>query len=206
MKLRTKSITWALAALCLAACQNKTVNVSNENDLKDNIDTLSLQIAENYVRNYAKRAGTVDSIFTEEGISKTKKLPDTRAVWFSVARLKALVKKIEAEGGDGIRFYFATYDSTYNTKSQEHQPPRPYWNHNTLIMVSTKDSLKRYHRDYYNDKKVGASNGINGFIIGTVPENRGEMCPPPANCNDVGATLIKDKPEPTPKKMTKNNR
>ena len=38
MNLRTKSITLALAALCLAACQNKTVNVSNDNDFKDNLD------------------------------------------------------------------------------------------------------------------------------------------------------------------------
>lgn len=206
MYLKSKLITLAVAVLCFSSCQHKSVNAPKDSQVSDNPDTLSLQVARTYVNNYAKRAGTVDSSFTEEGVSKIKKLPDTRAVWFSVARLKQLVAKVEAEGGDGIRFYFATYDSTYNNKSQEHQPPRPYWNHNTLIMVSTKDSLKRYHRDYYNDRKLGSNTGINGFIIGTVPENRGEMCPPPANCNDVGATLIFDHPEPTPKNVTKNKR
>ncbi|WP_131538875.1 hypothetical protein [Pedobacter nototheniae] len=203
MSLKSTLITLAVAAIGLSACQNKPVDVAKDENLKDNIDTLSLKVAKTYVQNYAKRAGTVDSNFMEAGFSKTKKLPDTRAVWFSIARLKALVKKIEAEGGDGIRFYYAAYDSTYNDKSQGHQPPRPYWNHNTLIMISTKDSLKKYHRDYYNDKKVGSNGGVNGFIIGTTPENRGEMCPPPANCNDIGATLIEDKPEPTPPKAIK---
>lgn len=207
MNLNSKLITLAIAALCLSACQNKHVEASKDNNVKDNMDTLSLQVAKTYVGNYAKRAGTVDSSFTEEGISKIKKLPNTRAIWFSVERLKALVEKVEAEGGDGIRFYFATYDSTYNDKSKGHTPPRSYWNHNTLVMTSTKDSLKEYHRDYYNDKKLGSNGGINGFIIGTTPENRGEMCPPPANCNDVGALLIPHKPEPTPTppKVVKNN-
>lgn len=189
MTLKSTLITLAVAAIGLSACQDKPVDASTDDQLTVNMDTLSLPVAIAYVNNYAKRAGTVDSSYTEEGIAKTKKMPDTRAVWFGIERLKALVKKIEAEGGDGIRFYYAAYDSTYTDKSQAHQPPRPYWNHNTLIMVSTKDSLNTYHRDYYNDKKINA-NGVNGFIIGSTPENRGEMCPPPANCQDIGATLI----------------
>ncbi|WP_316803599.1 hypothetical protein [Pedobacter nototheniae] len=197
MSLKTTLITLAVAAIGLSACQNKPVDASKDENLKADIDTLSLTVAKTYVNNYAKRAGTVDSSFSEAGFSKTKKLPDTRAVWFGIARLKALIKKVESEGGDGIRFYYASYDSTYNDKSQGHVPPKPYWNRNTLIMISTKDSLKKYHRDYYNDKKVGVG-GSNGFIIGTTPENRGEMCPPPANCNDIGATLIEEKPEPVP--------
>lgn len=181
-------------ALGFSACQTKPVD-NNAIDLNAelaiiNKDTLSIDIAKKYVKNYSKRAVDVDSIFSDEakGISSSKKVPDTRAVWFSIKRLKALVKKIESEGGDGIRFYYATYDSLYNARIiGGNRPDRAYWNHNTLIMVSTRDSLAgKYHRDYYENKKKKGY----GFILGSSPENRGEMCPPPANCTDIGATLV----------------
>jgi hypothetical protein len=43
----------------------------------------------------------------------TKKRPNTRSIWFSAERLQALLDKIKSEGGDGIRFYLATYDTSY---------------------------------------------------------------------------------------------
>lgn len=181
MTLKTTLIGLAIMAGMITACQHKPVDTAQEKISTPSDDSLSIQVAKEYVANYAKRAGTV--------ISDGKEVPDTRAVWFDIERLKSLIKKIETEGGDGIRFYFATYDSSYNAKSNTHVPIKEYWNHNTLIMVSTKDSLG-YHRDYYNDKIN--SKAANGMILSTTPENRGEMCPPPANCQDIGATLISD--------------
>ncbi len=204
MNLKSKLIVLTAATFCLTACKQNSNTALKSPGLKDNADTLNLQVARNYVKNYAKNAGTIDSVFIDEGTTKIVKLPNTRAVWFSVERMKALVEKIEAEGGDGIRFYYATYDSVYD-RTRKNPPPKSYWDHNTLIMVSTKDSLK-YHRDYYNDRRVGHGNGKNGFIVGAFPENRGEMCPPPANCRSLGATLLIDRPEDAAPKGSKNVR
>lgn len=181
MTLKTTLFGLAISAAVFAACQHKPVDTTQESISTPSDDSLTLAVAKDYVANYGQRAGTV--------ISDGKEVPDTRAVWFGIERLKSLIKKIEAEGGDGIRFYFATYDSTYNAQSKTHVPIKEYWNRNTLIMVSTKDSLG-YHRDYYNDKIN--SKAANGMILSTTPENRGEMCPPPANCSGIGATLIPD--------------
>ncbi|HEY9194607.1 MAG TPA: hypothetical protein VIM77_00020, partial [Mucilaginibacter sp.] len=88
-------------------------------------------------------------------------------------------------------FYYSTYDSTYKASFKGHIPARQYWGYNTLIMVSTKDSLKQFHQDYYYARPTGNPTGVaQGFIVNTVPENRGEQCPPPANCYSIGATLI----------------
>ena len=128
--------------------------------------------------------------------SKKKKVPNTRAIWFSADRLQKLVNKIKNEGGDGIRFYLATYDTIYPAKFiGGHKPATDYWGHTTLVLVSTKDSTnkmsQKFHRDYYTNKLQGANGQPSkGFIVGGTPENRGELCPPPRDCNSLGATLI----------------
>lgn len=186
----------AIAAMGLSACQqNQHADLATDNTGSD-MDTLSYQVALKYVKNYEKHAGTVDSTVTDaRAVEKKKKLPNTRAIWFSLARMDTLVKKIKAEGGDGIRFYLATYDTVYTEKFKGgHKPPRQYWGYNTLIMVSTKDVVKdgiNYHWDYYGQKPpAGQVGGNQGTIVGTVPENRGEQCPPPATCKSIGATLV----------------
>ena len=152
-------------------------------------------MAKQYVDNYAKHAGFVDSTYTDVQLNKVKKLPNSRTIWFGIDRLQAMVNKIKAEGGDGVRFYLATYDTVYTPNSKHnHIPERKYWGHTTLVMVSTKDSLK-FHRDYYGNSIDPSSNSKSdpkGFIlsVGTSPENRGEMCPPPSNCATIGATLV----------------
>jgi hypothetical protein len=174
-----------ILVLSLAAC--------TANDEKTNVNTgfpadeVSLDLAKQYVKNYEAHAGTVDSIHVNaKGVADTIKNPNTRAIWFSTKRLRALLDSIEKEGGDGIRFYYATYNKLY--KTGEKAPDSVHWGHNTLLMVSTK--LKgSIHVDYYDDGKQG-KNGSKGHIIGNPPENRGEMCPPPKNCDSVGATLI----------------
>ncbi|PAW93988.1 hypothetical protein CKK33_10970 [Mucilaginibacter sp. MD40] len=185
----------ALFAFALAACQNQHADLNASAAFNDP-DTLSYELAKQYVKNYAKHAGTVDSFGVSQNDSKKKKAPNTRAIWFSVDRLQKLVNKIKSEGGDGIRFYLATYDTIYPARfAGGHKPAPDYWGHNTLVLVSTKDSTnkmnQKYHRDYYTDKLLG-NNGqpSKGFIVGAEPENRGELCPPPRDCNSVGATLI----------------
>lgn len=176
--------------LLVAACTNRNESPAPAPEGINTDNTLTVAEAKHYVKNYEKRSPKIDSVFIDpvSGKTKVKKVQDTRAVWFGIERLKALVAKIEAEGGDGIRFYYATYDQNYEGIKGSAKPPvKPYWNHNTLVMVSTKDSAGR-HQDYYTDQKV--KNRFHGFIINATPENRGEMCPPPINCEGTGATLV----------------
>ena len=173
------------AAIGLTSCQTKPAETKGGPSAFEG-DTLSYKVAKAYVKNYEKHAGTIDSIDTSPGSNKVVKLPNTRAIWFSAGRLDSLVSKIKKEKGDGIRFYLATYDTGYKEDVNSRMPDKKYWGYNTLVMVSTKDSLGKYHQDYY--KNTSANGPASGFIVGATPENRGEMCPPPRDC--TGATLL----------------
>jgi len=123
------------------------------------------------VANYAPRAG-----FVQRG---DQQLPNSRTVWFDLARLRQMVDQIEADGGDGIRIYFAAYDNAYTSNVTEdgQVPPREYWGYNTLLLVPTRDSIINggvYHRDYFDP--------IDSTIV-----NRGLLCPP--DCGDCPLLL-----------------
>ncbi|RFZ91025.1 hypothetical protein D0C36_18960 [Mucilaginibacter conchicola] len=184
-----------LLAVALSACQNQHADLNTDTNFSDP-DSLTYELAKKYVKNYEKRAGYIDSVYSEANVGKVKKLPDTRAIWFSADRLLKLANKVKSEGGDGIRFYLAAYDSVYSDSFKGgHKPDRIYWNRNTLVMISTKDSTnkvgQKFHQDYYTDKATANANApARGFIVGNPPENRGEICPPPRECKTVGATLI----------------
>lgn len=104
---------------------------------------------------------------------------DTRCIWFSLDQLESFVQRTRAEGGDGVRFYLAAYslDSISDFKILE-----DYRDHTTLVLVSTKPYGEKKHVDYYKD----------GSLLSAIPENQGELCPPPSNCIEEGATLLED--------------
>jgi hypothetical protein len=178
----------AIAAIGFTACQTKTTEtVGTPTPLLK--DKLTKEEAKEYVKLYETHAGTVDSI--RGGLIVDKK-PNTRCIWFSAKQLEAMLATIKQEKGDGVRFYLATYKLKYDVKDDK-QPKKDYWGFNTLVMVSTeaitsKASKDTIHRDYYVER-IGNS-PARGFIVGTTPENRGEMCPPPRECTGTGATLI----------------
>ncbi|WP_143310089.1 hypothetical protein [Chitinophaga vietnamensis] len=200
-----KNFTLSLASMAIAmvACQQAPSNSKATDPQPPSLgsnDTLSVKAAQQYVLNYIPNpvggtfASPADEDLSEDG--RKKKNKNTRCVWFKLSRLEALVAKIKAEGGDGVRFYLAAYNKNYVPDTLGvHIPDSVYWGHNTLLMVSTFDSTmsdgKHLHWDYYtNDKPELSKLRQGGIIISAVIENRGEMCPPPANCNDIGATLI----------------
>ncbi|HEY8895696.1 MAG TPA: hypothetical protein VIM79_12800 [Niastella sp.] len=175
-----------LAILFMNAC--KPANHESEKDKSDNgndnsaailKDTIRPDVARRMVRNFD---GRVHQMGPHAGI----KYSDTRCVWFSSSQLKSLLNRIDSEGGNGIRFYMATYDST--AKPGFNIPDR-YRNLSTLIMVSTRDSITPngdiLRWDYYN-----RGGRLRGGILAAEPENRGEICPPPSNCAADGATLL----------------
>lgn len=197
-----QKLTFILALTLIAGIYACTPNKKETNG-----DPLTLQpyevdyeTAKLYVNNYSGRAGYVDSTAgAAKDSDKRKKRPQTRCVWFSTARLKNMIDSIEHEGGDGIRFYLATYNDQYPVKElKTNQPPKPeepYWGHNTLLMVSTKldtiskTPLETIHKDYYTNKTGNHSRKtLHGYMA--VPENRGQLCPPPSDCKGIGATLL----------------
>lgn len=194
----------SLISLSAVSCK-QTASVTGTENLGDTVpDTVivDMKTAKEYVYNYSSHAGYVDQT-PEEIAQKKQKKPDTRAIWFSKERLQQMLAQLEKEKGSGVRFYLITYNNSYDPAQKYKTPPPPekYWGYNTLMMVSTRDSLVNkdlIHFDYYTDRTVGAEvKGKvknKGFIVTYTPENRGEICPPPANCNDDGATLITDKP------------
>lgn len=103
----------------------------------------------------------------------------TRTIWFSYKRIEKLYNKLKADrdsgmATDGLRIYFGTYPKEYKSGKKH-----PHAKKNTIIFVSTKDSLNgKFHRDYYNN------------VMRLVPENKGELCPP-GDCPSMGALLLK---------------
>lgn len=171
-------------AFIIGACKpsTNTANTQSAGDRPLLKGTLSDTTARRLVHNFNGRAHMIRTGKDGKGLL----FPDTRSVWFSIEQLSALVDKIKREKGDGIRFYFAAYDSLKKEDTKDIKDQ--YQNYSTLIMVSTKeDSLSKAHMDYYKDVP---SKGSKGAIIMSVPENQGELCPPPANCATAGATLL----------------
>jgi hypothetical protein len=167
-----------LAFLFVNACKPAASDPVNDNSdliLKDTISPVS---AKRLVKNYGGRVYQRH----QGGLL----MSDTRCVWFSSEQLESLLKRIRGEGGNGVRFYMATYDKDATPGISCSEKYRDY---STLVMVSTRDSITpkgdTLHYDYYNK-----SGKLRGGILTTTPENRGEICPPPSNCSDDGATLL----------------
>jgi hypothetical protein len=126
------------------------------------------KLVQNYKRRHVLRRGLGGGF---------ERIQNTRSVWYSIDQMEEIVKRIKKEGGDGIRFYFARYD-------EEIVGNICHSKQNTILMVSTNDTLiegKLLHFDYYEDKK--------GLVVKIVPENKGEICPPPKDCKTIGAFL-----------------
>jgi len=164
-------------------------------DLPDSV-LLDYATAKRYVKNYEAHAGHVD---TTGGNNITQGLPNTRSIWFSKERLQAMLNKVGSIDGDGIRFYFATYDAKYDPANKNNSLEKKHWGFNTLLMVSTKDSIAgtdTLHRDYYGTQIVSSAAASSkatskvAIALSTNVENKGELCPPPRDCFSIGATLI----------------
>jgi hypothetical protein len=183
-----------LLITAMVACKQKHKKNIREEIISSNLNLVDDSDAVQYVKNYSPRAG---SVLVRRDITDSIPYiaPNTRCIWFSTEQLSNLIHAVEDEGGDGIRIYIAAYDSTYDIPAGDNpSPPVFSWNRNTMLLVSTKDSVASdkgtYHRDYYDNK--GDKTRKNGFIVTAKAQNRGEMCPPPANCYDVGALLIRN--------------
>jgi len=194
-KIRMPLFYLAFSAICFAACTSKEQETTSETPVLREL--IPVDSATQYIANYAPHAGTavatIDTVINGKRTKLVVESPNSRAIWFSLKQLKGFVEKLEKEKGDGVRFYFATYNKNYPNGAVD-KPKQEYWGHNTLVMVSTKrDSIGKriIHQDYYVPAGGFKPKDFKkGFIVGNPPENRGEMCPPPKACDSVGAELI----------------
>jgi hypothetical protein len=164
----------AAMATIITACSPPPKAATENLILKD---TIQLATAQRLVANYNSRANHV----TKGGL----RFKDSRCVWFSLAQLQSLTQRIAKENGDGVRFYLAAYDKTMKPDIKKINPQ--YLDYTTLVMVSTRlDSVSKYHFDYYTNTKA------QGSMFMLIPENQGELCPPPETCLSIGAFLLAD--------------
>ncbi|WP_028295695.1 hypothetical protein [Olivibacter sitiensis] len=120
---------------------------------------ISLDEARTLVANYGRAYG-------QEGLANLQAADtETRAVFMPRRQLEQLVADMEATDGDGVRFYFARYDSG---------SPK-----NTLVIVPTKAATINgvaMHRDVYGETDTA------GNITQSYIQNRMHPCPP---CDDA---------------------
>jgi len=166
-----------------------TYPVSSPSEIPDSA-WVPVAEAKQMVANYAPRAGYVDRDGQQQ--------PNTRCAWISLEYLEGMVGRLQDEGADGLRIYFAAYDSVYSTvAANKMAPPNEWWGYNTVLFVSTRDSVsggQRFHRDYYTNIATPgrAAPATGGFIVAMEPLNRAGICPPPDKCKDKGALLLED--------------
>ncbi|MFA6246837.1 MAG: hypothetical protein WC615_07850 [Mucilaginibacter sp.] len=186
-----KNLLPVLLVLCvLFSCKQKpaattestaTPNQPDTSAIVPGPDEVPFELAKRMVINYEPHVGT---IALPNGTSGGG---NTRSVWFDLNKLDSLVKHLKEERGhngktDGVRVYFGTYGDNAKEPAGYGLDPNNSFR-NTLVFVSTKDSLvnkTHYHQDYFTNEKA--------FIL-TGPANKGELCPPPVKCCEIGALL-----------------
>ncbi|MBD1385285.1 hypothetical protein IDJ75_08345 [Mucilaginibacter rigui] len=189
-----KNLLSVLFVLCvLASCKQKPAATDEPAAVTTSPDTavtdrgpveIPFELASRMVKNYEPHVGAVSK--PDGTLASTD--GNTRSVWLELDKLEKYVeilKKERAANGktDGVRVYFGTYgDNAKEPATYDLDPNNSF--RNTLVFVSTKDSVNlakvHFHRDYFNDEKA--------FIL-TGPADKGELCPPPVKCCEIGAVL-----------------
>ena len=185
----------SLAAITIGACTKKnptddeTTKLKREQTLASVGATgansaIPVDSARAWIKNYQiwLRQNNAEFMTQKLADGTVADLPNSRTVWFGVDQLESMISKIKAEGGDGIRFYFARYHNQPTFINECTGEELNYSGMNTLLMVPTK-KVNCSHQDFYSTN--GGSHTVQPPI-----ENRGEIWPPPANCDETGATLL----------------
>ena len=161
-------------------------NTKADSSLAVEFDDITVPEAKAMVTSY--NPGTIPRPSASGGVMTP--VSNTRCVWFDIKSMATLIGQIVKEHGSGVRIYLGTY-SKGTTGYDSGGNAIDYSNLNTVVFVSTKDSIGidniTYHSDYY--KPLAHSLYKNSFLVAN-PMNKGELCPPPAGCNTIGAYLL----------------
>ena len=103
----------------------------------------------------------------ERWVHNSKRLgkEDSLSVWFSADDIEGFLEKVKEHGGDGVRFYFGTYDEKFADKPL-------YAGRQTIVMVATKQKetlAGNVDKDIYVNTEKGSS---------ILAYNVGRLCPP----------------------------
>ncbi|QJB31804.1 hypothetical protein HF329_10915 [Chitinophaga oryzae] len=177
----------ALGAFLAVSCQQNSqpASQSASGPLSRITSPISIDTAKEYIQRFGEDRAKPMGIPVNPKSPLVVHSTDTRCIWFGIDELKMLLSEVEDSAkANGIRFYFATYDSVYsNTDIVQ----KEHWNRTTLILVSTRDTTidgKPINADFYGDSKHKGLLRIGGIA------NHGEMCPPPPDCHATGAYLL----------------
>lgn len=138
-------------------CRPRSLNINYDSVVDDG--SLDAYLAHELSARYAED-GFKGYMYSNNGIVSRANEPDTRSVWFDLARLKNLVYTIEKSVCErncqtplrlGVRIYFAKYKSKTGanaTDSGMRHIPENYANRTTVFMVGTYDNAKGMHIDF----------------------------------------------------------
>jgi hypothetical protein len=110
--------------------------------------------------------------------------PDTLSVWFSLEDIEGFLNNAKANGGDGIKFYFAAYPKAY-APEPEHEGRQ------SIVLVATKSRQSETgsvaHKDLYITRQGKST---------VMALNKGIIFPPGINVpseggmGDLGITIV----------------
>ena len=134
------------------------------------------ELADRMIREYKHTRWVTNS----EKIGK----PDSLSAWFSVEDMENFLANVKANGGDGIRFYFASYPENYQALPQ-------YAGRQTIVSVATRS--KETKTGEIADKDIYIVNKGKAKILGGLNPR---LCPPVCMPNseggmgDLGITIV----------------
>lgn len=152
---------------------------------------IPFKLAKQMVENYeANKVPVIDASGRQ-----VSNIPNTSAIWLDLGKLESLVTKLKQEKADGVNIYFARYgDNVADENTYKAGLEKDYSYRNTIIILGAKESTatningvkNNYHLDALINNEIKGS----AFTFFTDPANKGELCPPPVKCCEIGATLL----------------
>ena len=101
---------------------------------------------------------------------------ETRAVWFSLSRLKEIYEMIkDIPDGDGVRIYFAKY------ADKDDSIPTDYQSRKTLVMIPTVAKTEEgilFHKNIFDVEALVDDLPAAEKISDHKAYNHGDLCPP----------------------------
>ena len=148
--------------------EKKSVKVGKLVDTK-HVDTV--------IKNYKK----------ERWVHNSKRIgkEDSLSAWLTIEELEEFLEMIKAQGGDGLRLYWAAY-------SHDEAPKELYKGRQTVVFVGTKQKVTQTGKINNKDIYVNKEDGDTSILA----YNAVNMCPPfcnesePDDLGGIGITII----------------
>jgi hypothetical protein len=111
---------------------------------------------------------------------------DSLSAWYSVEEMENYLANVKANGGNGVRIYFAAYPEDYTAVPE-------YAGRQTLVMVATKTKVLETGRLAHKEIYVAKENGTPQILAYNAPYLCPPFCPPPpgmGRTKNLGVTIV----------------